>query len=123
MKKIKQNLALFALVLLIISCSNGSSGDSSNSSVSSTIIGKWAFGPVLSGCNTRNSIEFKNTNVYYEHHYSGNCQLTSYPGSYTKNGDILMIDGNENVILELTTSKLKLFDKNDNETEIYDKVN
>lgn len=121
MKKIKQSFALITLIILTISCSN--SDDSVNSTTTSTIIGKWAFGPIHPDCGTRNSIEFSNTNVFYEHHYSGDCELTSYPGSFTKNGDILMIDGKEKVILELTSTTLKLFDKVDNVTKIYDRVN
>ena len=117
MKKLKQILIGTFFTLLIISCSNSSS----DSSVQSTLKAKWAFGEQLQ-CG-RNSIEFKDTNLFIEHHYNSNCTSIPYYGDYILSGSLLTINGIENVIVELTNTTLKLHQINNNTTKTYDKVN
>jgi hypothetical protein len=68
-------------------------------------------------------IEFKNTNVFIEHHYNSSCSLTPYYGDYIVEGDLLEINTNEFVIVELTNSTLKLYSEANDETNQYDRVN
>ena len=119
MKKLKQILILFLLTTLIISCSSSSSSEDNSTP---TLTGKWAFGPDT-GCGGRNSIEFKNTNVFIEHHYNGNCSLSNYNGVYSRTGDIVTINGTEKVIVELTTTSLTLYTPSNENTKTYDRVN
>lgn len=119
MKKLNQTLIMLISILLLISCSNSSS---SSNPTTPTLQAKWAFGPDL-GCGGRNSIEFKSTNVFIEYHYGGNCVLTPYYGEYFRAGDIVTINGVENILVELTNTTLTLHQSNNNTTKTYDKVN
>lgn len=118
MKKLKQISILCFFTLLLVSCSNS---DSPNNSSEPTLQGRWAFGEDL-GCG-RNSIEFKNTNVFIEHHYNSNCSSTPYYGEYSHSGDIVIINGTDKIIVELTATTLILFNPDNDVTSNYDRVN
>ena len=117
MKKLKQILTLFTFTLLLISCSS----NPSSNATTPTLQAKWAFG-MDTGCG-RNAIEFKNTNVFIEYHYDGSCVFVPYYGQYSRTGDIVTINGVENIIVELTSTTLKLHQINNNSTKTYDKIN
>ena len=118
MKNLNQTVILFLLVLLTISCNND---DTSNSSNTPNPKGKWAFGEDY-GCG-KNSIEFKNTNVFIEHHYNANCSSTPYYGEYTLVGDIVTINGTEKIIIELTNTILILYNPINDITSTYERMN
>ena len=109
-----KKLLLLTIMILSISCSTD------NVQNSSAIIGKWAFGQ-QSQCG-RNSIEFKDTNLFIENHYNSNCTSVPYYGVYVLSGSLLTINNEENVIVELTNTTLILHRTNSNVTETYDKV-
>ena len=110
-----KKLLLLTIMVLSISCSTDSVQNSS------AIIGKWSFGQ-QSQCG-RNSIEFKDSNLFIEYHYNSNCTSIPYYGTYVLSGSLLTINNEENVIVELTNTTLKLHRTNSNVIKTYDRIN
>ena len=121
MKSILKKISFIVLFSSFIACS---SDNSSTNSSTPSLIGKWAFGPTRT-CGLRNYVEYKPNNIFIENHCSTDCVYTPYPDEYQLigNNQIKFFGSYVKNIVELTPSKLVLFDPNINETKTYDRIN
>ena len=121
MKSILKKIIFIVLFSSFIACSSDNSSTNSNTT---SIIGKWAYGPARS-CGLRNYFELKPNNVYIENHYSNTCVLSSYYDEYQLTGEneITFFGNIVNNIVELTPTKLVLYDPSTNETTTHDRIN
>ena len=125
MKSVLKKITFIILFSSFIACSSdNSSTNSSNNSSTSSLLGKWAYGPARP-CGLRNYFELKPNNVYIENRYSNTCLLTSYPDEYqiTGENEITFFGNIVNDIVELTPTKLVLYDPSTNETTTHDRIN
>lgn len=121
MKSILKKITFIVLFSSFIACSSSNSSDNSNST---SIIGKWAYGTARP-CGLRDYVEYKPNNVFIENHCSTTCVYTPYNSDYQITGEnqITFFGSYVKNIVELTPSKLVLFDPNINETKTYDRIN
>lgn len=121
MKSILKKITFIVLFSSFIACS---SDNSSTNSSTPSLIGKWAFGPTKP-CGLRNYTEFKPNNITIDNYYSNTCELSTYPDEYELigNNQIKFFGYYVVNIVELTSTKLVLYDPNYNETITHDRIN
>lgn len=108
MKKLILLLTLFTM----LSCSTN---ERTTEDVS--IRGKW-YMEEMTPCG-KNSIEFKNNNLFVENHYNSNCTNSVYNGDYLLQDDTVNINGNEKLITGLSELTLILYDVNTEDYNYY----
>ena len=111
----KKLLLLFTLISLI-SCTMD---DNKSSSTDTTIYGRWYFEETTS-CG-KNSIELQENSIIIEYHYDSNCNIGTYFDVYTFQNNILTINGVQEIVTELTSNKLTLYNKKTNTYTYYTK--
>ena len=114
MKKSIYLLTTIFTLLFITSCSS----DDDKGSVS--ILGKWYIHSFIyegetelheNECATKkDQVEFKDNGSIVKYIYDEDCDLYSNQQEWSKNGNTLIIDGEEFSVIELTNSTLKLKD-------------
>ena len=124
MKNAFKLTALFLLVTLSFTSCNKS--DDNGVTTSGNIVGKWIFfkeGTLVNGQEVltdyqheagcgKNNIEYKANGISTYTEYNPNCVVSMFNGTYTKNGDTLVvIDGGYTItytILQLDSTTLKV---------------
>lgn len=101
-----KTILLTLLTLFLFSCSTENREELTETP---TLLGKWYFEEVTH-CG-RNSMEFKQSNLFIENHFNGNCINSQYQSSYTLNNNQITFNNSTKTIIELTNNELILYDE------------
>lgn len=108
----KKLILLLLFTLTTISCSTSTDEPLQLVPTTPTIYGKWYFNETTP-CG-KNSIELNQNLTMIENHYASNCDIEKYYSTYTYSNNIITIYNQPRIVIELTNTKMTLYNENTN---------